>query len=190
MAVERWKRAAFVVLLTLMSGCGSCSSDSKVTISDDDDGIVIDPGTVLYNGLVCEETTSSWRCAAKDGTSLDFAIYFLTRRGIAVTTPAGGSPTVVAFDWTQPRSDRVEVDADDGQHLTADDVDGSVAERFLSFILSGGDEPVRSFTCRLDDSVLDEDCDEVIEARSTATPTSTPTATPTATPTPPDESAI
>jgi hypothetical protein len=182
---KRWQGAVLVAFLFTMGGCFSCSSsDDDISIDVDDDGI----GTTnpLFNGLTCETTTSSWQCEADDGTSLRFAIYFFTFRGIAVMTPPQGTPSQVAFTWVQPTSTRVEITTDDEETLVADDVDGSINERFLSFVLSGGEEPTRSFNCTLDtENVLDQDCNEQVDSLPTATPTvvASSTATPTATPT-------
>jgi hypothetical protein len=186
MVGKRWQIAVVVALLCTMNGCFSCStSDDDTSVRVDDGGI--GGGNPLFNGLTCETTDSSWQCEADDGTSLRFAIYFFTFRGIAVMTPPQGSPSQVAFSWVQPTSSRVEITTDDEETLIADDIDGSVAERFLSFVLSGSEEPTRSFRCTLDmENVLDQDCDERVDglptptstvvASSTATPTATPTA--------------
>jgi len=176
------RTAGLIAFLGLaMSGCFSCSSsdDDGISINVDDDGI--SGGMPLFNGLTCETADSSWRCEAEDGTSLDFAIYFFTFRGIAVMTSPQETASQETFTWVQPTATRVEITTDDDETLIADDIDGSVAERFLTFVLSGGDEPTRSFDCTLDDeNVLDADCDERVDGLPTPAPvtfTSTPTAT-------------
>lgn len=178
--------AGLVALLLTTSGCFSCgtSDDDGISIQVDDDGI--GGGNPLFNGFTCETTESSWRCEATDGTTLDFAIYFFTFRGIAVMTTPQGSPTQVVFDWIQPSSTRVDITTDDGAMLVANDIDGSVRESFLSFVLSGGEEPTRTFTCTLDqENILDQDCNEKVDGLPIPTPTTvaSATATPTATPT-------
>jgi hypothetical protein len=182
---KRWLSAGLVVLLFAMNGCFSCSSSGGGGSSDDDGFTIPIDGNPLFNGLTCETTESSWRCQAEDGTSLDFAIYFFTFRGIAVMTTPQGSPNPVAFSWVQRSPTRVDITTDDNETLIADDIDGSTAERFLSFALSGAEEPTRSFTCTLDvENVLDQDCDEKADGLPTSTPVPTATATPTATSTP------
>jgi hypothetical protein len=186
MTGKRWKGAVLVALLFTLNGCFSCStSDDDGSERGDDDGISI--GDSLFNGLTCETTESSWRCAAEDGASLDFAVYFFTFRGIAVMTPPQGSPSQVAFTWIQRSSTQVDITTDEDETLMAGEIDGSTAERFLSFVLSGGDEPTRSFTCTLDtENVLDRNCDEKADGLPTPTPTgvASATSTPTTTPTP------
>jgi hypothetical protein len=161
------------LLLVLSGGCGSCSNDDDgITIRiDDDDGF--NGGNPLFNGLTCETADSYWSCSAPDGASLDFAIYYLTFRGIAQTTSATGSASTDTFSWRQPLPDRVELTTDDGERLVADDIEGSLAEKFLLVTLSGGGEPTRLYDCTLiDDAVLDRDCDEVID-HAPPTPTAT-----------------
>jgi len=183
MVGKRLTSAALALLLSMMSGCFSCSSsdDDGVSVHIDDDGMF---GTPLFNGLTCETTDSSWRCEATDGTSLDFAIYFFTFRGIAAFTPPEASPDPAVFSWVQPSTTRLDITTDDGDMLIATEINGSTAEGALSFTLAGGEEPTRSFSCTLDtEDILDRDCDEMIDGLPTSAPIATYTATPTATPT-------
>lgn len=184
MVGKRWTRAALALLLSMMSGCFSCSTsdDDGISVHIDDDGML---GTPLFNGLTCETADSSWQCQATDGTSLRFAIYFFTFRGIAVSTPPQQAPSPAVFSWVQPSTTRLDITTDDGDMLTATEIDGSIAEGSLSFTLSGGEEPTRSFSCALDtEDILDRDCDEKVDGLPTSVPVPTATATPTATSTP------
>lgn len=177
-----YRRALLSVAFAFLCGCGSCSSDDDFRITIDDDGF---GGNPLFNGVTCETADSSWSCSAPDGTSLDFAIYLVTFRGIARMLPATGSPTDVTFSWMQPRPDRVELTTDDGVDLIADHVQGSLNTRFLTFTLSGDDEPARSYDCNLADTILDGNCDEAIDPPTplpSATPPPTATSMPTETP--------
>jgi hypothetical protein len=183
MVGKRWTSGALALLLSMMSGCFSCSTsvDSSSSGHTNDDGMF---GTPLFNGLTCETTDSSWQCRANDGTSLNFAIYFFTFRGIAVSSPPEASPSPAVFSWVQPSPTRLDITTDDGDVLVANDISGSVAKGSLSFTLAGGGDPTRSYSCKLDtENILDRNCDEKVDRLPTSVPSPTATATPTATPT-------
>jgi hypothetical protein len=132
----------------------------------------------LYNGFLCSDTTSAWRCESSNGASFDFALYLLTSDGIEVMTASATSvPVPHTLDWTQPKSNRVEFTTDDGQAFVMSGIKGSTDDEMLDFTLERDGQKNESFHCALDTvTLLDANCDGIIDAL--APPTPTPTATP------------
>jgi hypothetical protein len=188
------KRMVYLsAMLLVLNGCHSCDSDSDSEVSfDDDDGIGPNFGPPRFNGFTCETADSHWSCSSQSPTHLDFAIY-LTFEGIALLRSPGeenGAPEseMLRFTWQRTAEDRIDITTEDGEPLTATDVDGSIETEFLDFLLDGRGFMLERFACRLrKGEVLDANCNGVVdsfERTPAASPTATPTATPTPTPTP------